>query len=139
MSVDSLTRNGDRHCPITGKVLLIDGTANSSTSSIMIKAQLDNHKLALVPGETIRVTISFGDVADAVVVPEQAMLDTRDGSSVYLVNNQGRVEIVPVRAGFSYDSMCIIESGLEAGQTVLVDGFERIRNGQEIRYECKNP
>ena len=33
----------------------------------------------------------------------------------------------------------MIESGPEAGQTVLVDGFERIRDGQETRYECKNP
>ena len=114
------------------KVCFADGKVSTNTSTIMIRAQLDNGKRAILPGETIRVTVYFGEVANAVVVPEQAVLDTRGASSVYVVNEQRRVEIVPVRAGFAYDRMRMIEWGIEPGQTVVVDGFQMIRNGQEV-------
>jgi membrane fusion protein, multidrug efflux system len=128
-----------RKCSNMSKVCFADGKVNTNTSTIMIRAQLDNGKRAMLPGETIRVTVFFGEVANAMVVPEQAVLDTRGASSVYVVNEQRRVEFVPVRVGFAYDRMRVIESGLEPGQTVVLDGFQMIRNGQEVRPRCLNP
>ena len=122
-----------RKCLNIGKVCFTDGKVNANTSTILIKAQLDNGKHVILPGETIRVTVFFGEVANAVVVPEQAVLNTRGASSVYVVNEQRHVEIVPVRLGFAYDRMRVIEWGIEPGQTVVVDGFQMFGNGQEVR------
>lgn len=132
-------RSGDRNCPNIGKLLLVESKKSAGTSSIEIKFQIDNHNRVLRSGETIRVAISFGEVANAVVVPEQAILDTGGASCVYVVNRHRRVEIVPVNAGFSYNRMRMIDSGIEPGHTVVVDGFSLIRSGSEVRCEFVNP
>jgi RND family efflux transporter MFP subunit len=126
---------GDRDCPNNFKLSPVDAKCSPNTESIVITTQIDNRKHSLVPGETIRVTISFGEIANAVVVPEQAIFDTGGVSCAYLVNPQRRIEIVRVKAGFTYDRMRVIESGIEPGQTVMVDGFAHIRSGREVRCE----
>ena len=90
---------------------------------------------SLLPGEYVKADVKVGEAQDAVVVPEQAVIETEAGPAVYIVDGQGKVAIVPVRATFTYEGLRVLESGLEPGQPVIVEGLQLVRPGLTVKTE----
>ena len=97
-----------------------------------MRAEVSNPTGTLLPGEFIRATITVGEFVDAVVVPEKAVLEGQDGTRVFVVDSQNNVAVAKVRALDSYRGLRVIESGLEAGQRVIVDGTQLVRQDQTV-------
>jgi membrane fusion protein, multidrug efflux system len=125
----------DQDCPNTGNVFFIDGKIDPNTSTLMVKARLPNSNHTLLPGATIGVTVTFGAVKNVVVVPEQTVFESNLGSTVYVVTKSGDAQAVNVKASFAHSGMRVIESGLESGQEVILDGFPLLRRGVKVRTE----
>jgi len=130
---------GAQVCPDTGAVVFIDNAVNPNTSTVLVKASVANSKHALLPGESVSVSITLDEVQDAAVVPEQAVFDSGAESKVYAVNTEGIVQIVAVKASLHYAGMRVIESGLQIGQVIMVDGFQLVRDGVKVRTEHTMP
>ena len=99
-----------------GKATVIDNTIDPTTSTFLVQAEVANPEKTLLPGEYVKADVKVGEARDAVVVPEQAVVETQAGPTVYTVDEQGKVAVVPVRATFTYEGLRVLESGLEPGQ-----------------------
>ena len=126
---------GRRPAASRGKATVIDNTIDPTTSTFLVRAEVANPAKALLPGEYVKVDAKVGEVRDAVVVPEQAVVETQAGPTVYTVDQQGKVAVVPVRATFTHEGLRVLESGLEPGQDVIVEGLQMVRAGMTVKTE----
>jgi membrane fusion protein (multidrug efflux system) len=127
----------DRRYP--GKAMVIDNAINPTTSTFLIRAEIANPAKALLPGEYVKATAKVGEVKDVVVVPEQAVVETQAGQTVYTVDAKGKVAVITVRATFTYQGLRVLESGLQPGTSVIVEGLQLVRNGMVVKPEPAKP
>lgn len=122
-----------RHFP--GKATVIDNTIDPTTSTFRVQAEVPNPQKTLLPGEYVKADVKVGEVKDAVVVPEQVVIENQAGSSVYTVDGQGKVAIAMVKATFLYEGLRVLESGIQPGQKVIVEGLQFVRPGITVKAE----
>ena len=127
-----LTVEGDRKHPHVGKALFIDNTVDNTTSTFLMRAQVPNPDGSLLPGLYIRAGMMVGEYVDAVVVPEQSVITGQEGSRVFVVDSENKVRAVPVKPVDVYQGLRILESGLEPGQKVIVEGIQLVRPDQTV-------
>jgi membrane fusion protein (multidrug efflux system) len=123
---------GDRLHPHAGKAIFIDNTVDSNTSTFLMRAEVSNPDGSLLPGQYIRSEFTVGEYVDAVVVPEQAVVEGQEGSRVFVVDGQDKVEAAKVKPVDQYRGLRVLESGVEAGQKVVVEGIQLVRPGQVV-------
>jgi RND family efflux transporter MFP subunit len=126
---------GEHAHPYVGKTFFLDNRIDPATSTFLIKAEVANPKHNLLPGEYVKADITIGHLRGAIVVPEPAIVETQAGPTVYTVDSGGKVAIVPVKAGVAYNGLRVIQSGLEPGRTVIVDGIQMVRPGMAVQVE----
>jgi RND family efflux transporter MFP subunit len=124
---------GDEVHRFPGKATIIDNTINPTTSTFLVRAAVANPAKTMLPGEYVKVNAKVGEVADAIVVPEQAVVETQAGATVYTVDKEGKAATVPVRASFTHEGLRVIESGLQPGQDVIVEGLQMVRSGMTVK------
>lgn len=112
--------------PLSGKLLFSDQSVDPATGQILMRAELPNPKQQLLPGLFVRVRIDQVRVNDAVRLPQQAVTRTASGDSVMVVSADGKVQPRPVKVIGSQGADWVIESGLQAGEQVVVDGFQKL-------------
>lgn len=104
-----------------GRLLFADPTVNESTGQVTLRAAIPNDDNILLPGLYVRVLMNQADVANAFVVPQQAV--TRgDKDTVLVVNAQGGMEPRVVTVAQQQGSNWIISDGLKDGDKVIVNG-----------------
>ncbi len=116
----------------TGLVTFIDNAVDSTTGTIRLKATFPNPDHKLWPGEFVRVTLRLATKPNALVVPNQAVQTGQDGMYVFVVKPDRTVESRPVVTGERVDQDLVIEKGLEAGETVVLEGQLRLAPGSRV-------
>lgn len=124
---------------LTGKAAVIDNTINPTTSTFLVRAEIANPDQTLLPGEYVKVDAQVGEVKNAVVVPEQAVVETQAGQTVFTVGQGGKVSITPVKSTLTYQGLRVVESGLKPGQAVIVEGLQLVRSGMIVKTEPASP
>jgi membrane fusion protein (multidrug efflux system) len=109
----------------TGKLNFSDVRVSGATGTSETRAEIPNPNGALRPGQFVRVTLKGAVRPNAAVVPQRAVLEGPQGKFVYVVN-EGKAEPRPVQVGDWIGDEWIIQSGLKAGDKVIVDGMARI-------------
>lgn len=122
-----------------GKATVIDNTIDPTTSTFRVQAEVPNSQKALLPGEYVKADVKVGEVKDAVVVPEQAVIESQAGPSVYTVDSQGKAAVAMVKATFIYQGLRVLESGIQPGQKVVVEGLQLVRPGITVKAEPAPP
>jgi RND family efflux transporter MFP subunit len=128
-----VTVEGERPHPHKGKTIFIDNQVENTTSTFLLRAQVANPDGSILPGQYIKATMTIGEYVDAVVVPEQAVVEGQEGSRVFVVDAENKVHVAKVNAVDIYHGFRVLESGLEAGQKVIVEGFQLVRQGQVVK------
>jgi membrane fusion protein, multidrug efflux system len=131
ISVDA--PEGERHYPYTGKTIFIDNKVDENTSTFLARAEVPNPEGAILPGQYIKATLTVGEYFDAVLVPEQAVLEGQEGTRVYIVDAENKVQIAKVQAVDNYKGLRVLESGVEPNQKVIVEGIQLVRPGQVVK------
>ena len=90
----------------------------------------------LWPGQFVRVTLRLGQIAGALLVPNQAVQTGQDGSFVYRVKADNSVETVNVATGGRIDQDIVIAKGLDVGDTVVTEGQLRLAPGMRVRLRA---
>jgi RND family efflux transporter MFP subunit len=121
--------------PYTGKIIFLDNTIDSTTSTVLVKAQVPNPEQTLLPGEYVKVELNVGEYAGVVVVPDQAAVEAQEGSRVLVVDDQNKVRQAVIKPLDVYEGLLAVESGLEPGQKVIVEGTQMVRPGQLVEAE----
>lgn len=116
-----------------GRLLFSEATVDPTTGQVTMRAEVPNPKGDLLPGLYVRVLIEQGIQKSAIAVPQQAIQrDAGGASQVYVVNAENVAELRSVRAGRTLADRVIIEDGLEGGEKVVVEGFQKLRPGAQV-------
>jgi len=104
---------------------------------VRLKAQFANSEGTLFPNQFVNVRMVIDVRKGVVVVPTAAIQRGSQGSVVYVVDAGSTVAIRPVTPGPTEGQVTAIEAGLQAGERVIVDGVDRIREG--VKVEVTEP
>jgi membrane fusion protein, multidrug efflux system len=114
-----------------GKVASIDSRVDMSTRSVTVRALLSNEDGALRPGMFLNVTLA-NDEREALVIPEQALTPEAERQFVFVVDD-GKAARREVRIGNRRPGSVEVLAGLEAGEYVIVEGTQKVRDGAPVR------
>ena len=120
--------------PLPGKLLFSDARVDAHTGQVTLRGEFPNPKRELLPGMYVRVLIEQGIDSDAIAVPQQAVQrNGGGGSEVFVVKDDNRVAIQPVRTGSAQGGQWFITEGLKAGDKVVVEGFQKFAAGDKVK------
>lgn len=110
-----------------GRLTTVDNRVDPSSGSLRLKAEVPNAKEELWPGQFVAVTLRTGAMDQALVVPTQALQrGQKNAIHVWRVSDNA-ADMVPVTVRWQDDQRAVIASGLQAGDTVVVDGQSRLK------------
>ena len=115
-----------------GKLLLINNQIDQATSTIQLKAEFPNEDERLWPGEFVRVRMLVDTRKDAVTIPAVALQRGPEGFYVWVVKADDTVEARAIDALTPNDEIVIATKGLNAGETVVVEGQSRLDVGAHV-------
>jgi multidrug efflux system membrane fusion protein len=116
-----------------GKVSAIDNQINSATGTVMIKAEFANSHMTLFPNQFVNVRLLVDTLKSALTVPSSAIATGTPGTYVYVIDNTEKVSMRKVTAGVTNQGNTTISSGLQAGERVVIDGLDRLRDGSTVK------
>ena len=120
--------------PLEGEINFMNPNVDQKTGTIKLRAVFPNPEARLRPGQFLRLIMEGLTRIDALVVPQEAVMQASDGAFVYRVNEKGVVESVSVQTGLTTkDGGWIIDSGLKPGDVVIVSGVMKIRPGMTVK------
>jgi membrane fusion protein (multidrug efflux system) len=120
-----------------GKLLFSEAKVDAHTGQVTLRGEFPNPKRELLPGMYVRVLIEQGIDADAIAVPQQAVQrNGGGGSEVFVVKDDDRVAVQPVRTGSVQDGQWFVTEGLKAGDKVVVEGFQKFAAGDKVRPQA---
>ena len=128
-----------------GSVSAVDSQIDTTTGTVRVRAQFDNANNALFPNQFVNVQLLVKTLQNAVTVPTAAIQRGAPGSTpggamgayVYLINANNTVSVRPITVGPTYIaagnvSMTSVDTGLSAGDHVVTDGADRLRDGMRV-------
>lgn len=117
----------------SGRLLFSDVSVDPGTAKVTLRGEFPNPDADLLPGMYVRVQIEEAIDVDGIVLPAQAVQRTTAGTAaVYVVNDEGRAMLQPVRAARTLENGILIEEGLKPGWRVVVDGFQKFGPGSAV-------
>jgi RND family efflux transporter MFP subunit len=126
--VELILPNGSTY-PHKGKFAFVDRQVDPKTGTIQIAVTFPNTELTLRPGQYATARAEIGTVPNALLIPYRAISELQGGAQVGIVNAEGKAEIRAVTIGQVYGQSIVIKEGLKAGEKVIVEGFQKIRQG----------
>jgi multidrug efflux system membrane fusion protein len=116
-----------------GVVDFIDNAIDTVSGSVTLKARFANTDRRLWPGAFVPLTLTLGQVTDAVLVPSVAVEQGPQGAYVFAPDAQGKARQVPVVVDRTVGDLAVVSKGLAAGDRVVVDGQSRLFPGAVLR------
>jgi len=123
----------------TGTLYALSNQMATSTGTVTLRATFANDDEALFPNEFVNIKMLVDTLQQAVLVPTPAVLTGAPGDYVYLVNADYTVSVHKVTLGPSDGQHTAILSGLSVGDTVVVDGTDRLTDGVKISVSSPKP
>lgn len=117
--------------PIAGRLLFTDMTVDEGTGQVKLRAEVPNAKGLLLPGLFVKVRIEQSSVANAVLLPQQAVTRGGQGDSVLVINQDGSFAQRSVQVQTSMGNDWVVTGGLADGEQVLVTGQMHLMPGVE--------
>ena len=121
----------------SGFLLTVDNQIDPATGTVRFKAVFPNTKNELFPSQFVNARLLLEMKRDAVIVPLSAIQRGPQGTFVYVVKGDQTVTVRPITLGVTEAGDTSIAAGLEPGETIVVDGAERLREGSTV--EVKEP
>jgi membrane fusion protein (multidrug efflux system) len=114
-----------------GKIDFVDVTVDKSTDTILVRAKVANPDGHLVDGQLVRVNVETGTPAGKVVIPQAALIADQQGTYVFAVEN-GKAAVRRVKVGEEIGANVAVDSGLKAGEQVIVEGLQGVKPGVPV-------
>ncbi|MEO8837467.1 MAG: efflux RND transporter periplasmic adaptor subunit [Herbaspirillum sp.] len=117
----------------TGKLLFSDLTVDPSSGAITLRAEFANPERLLLPGMYVRARLEQAVNEQAITIPQQAVIRGVVGTTVMLVDTNGKVVPRTIETGDAQGNQQIVNSGLKAGDKVIVEGLQKIKPGASVK------
>lgn len=123
----------------SAKLDFSDVRVGTSTASSEARAEIPNPAGILRPGQFVRAVLSGAQRPRAMLVPQRAVLDGPQGKFVLLVDRDGKVQPRPIQPGDWSGDQWVIDSGLNGGERVIVDGMLKAAPGMPVKIAAPKP
>ena len=120
-----------------GRLLLINNQIDQTTSTIQLKAEFPNEDERLWPGEFVHIRVLIATRKNAVTIPALALQRGPEGYYLWVVKPDETVEQRPIGAQTVSDDIVIVSKGLNAGETVVVEGQSRLDVGVRVAVRSR--
>jgi len=116
----------------TGKLAAVDSQIDTTTGTVKMRAMFDNQDNTLFPAQFVNVRLKVQTLHDQTVAPVAALQRGSQGTFVYTVNADATVNMRTVTTGVTEGDKVQITQGLKPGDTVVVDGADRLTDGSRV-------
>lgn len=131
LPVAILRDNGEPY-NVTGRILFSGVNVDAGTGDVLLRVVVDNPKRQLLPGMFVRARVPRANYADALTVPQQAVVRMEGKPRIWTVDAKHQAHLNAVELGELVDGRYRIRAGLHAGQKVVVEGMERLSEGAVV-------
>ncbi|CAG4916333.1 MdtA/MuxA family multidrug efflux RND transporter periplasmic adaptor subunit [Paraburkholderia gardini] len=115
-----------------GYLETVDNQIDTTTGTVKLRAMFQNPNNLLFPNQFVNTRLLVNAIKDAVIVPTSAVLNGSMGQFVYVVKPDNTVTVRQVKVGPVDGERTSIQSGLQVGERVVIDGSDRLREGAKI-------
>lgn len=115
-----------------GRFLALDNVVDVQTGTVRAKARFTNDKSALFPSQFVNLRLNLRTIAGAVVVPVSALRHGSDGDFVWVLDNDRTARMRRVTRGQASVEQVQVASGLQAGEQVITEGGDRLKDGARV-------
>jgi multidrug efflux system membrane fusion protein len=122
-----------------GSLATLDNVIDTTTGTVKGKARFPNPGAALFPNQFVNVTVLVDTLKSQVIVPTTAIRHGPQGDFVYVLQPDSTVKVRQVTSGPSTGETTAIASGLAAGETVITEGGDRLRDGAQVSLPRRRP
>ncbi|HEY6511884.1 MAG TPA: efflux RND transporter periplasmic adaptor subunit [Burkholderiaceae bacterium] len=112
--------------PRPGRLLFSDLSVDPSSGQVMLRAEVPNVEGLLLPGQYVRVRLAQAELPAAILLPQQAVTRSAQGDNVLVVGPDNKPLPRQIQLGESQGDQWIVLGGLQAGERVIVDGFQKM-------------
>ncbi|MFZ0606653.1 MAG: efflux RND transporter periplasmic adaptor subunit, partial [Xanthobacteraceae bacterium] len=126
------------HLLATGKVSAVDSQIDTTTGTVKVRAQFDNPDNALFPNQFVNARLLVKTLANVVTVPTSAIQRGAPGTYVYVINPNSTVSVRQIKTGVVDENLTEVTSGLTAGERVVIDGTDRLRDGLKVAVAAES-
>jgi multidrug efflux system membrane fusion protein len=137
LTVEALDRNGKLLS--AGKLAAVDNQIDTTTGTIKLKGEFANTDDVLFPSEFVNARLKVETLPNAILVPSASVQQGAPGTFVYVVNSDGSVSLRKVTLGPPSADLVSIQSGVKAGERVVIDGLDKLRDGAMVAVITENP
>ena len=116
-----------------GTLDFADTKINRSTGTVELRATFANQKSIVVPGLFVTLIVESKDKKQQALIPQAAVQENQQGKFVLVVGADNKVATRIVKLGRRINAMWVVESGLEQGEQVIVEGLQKVRQGAEVK------
>jgi len=115
-----------------GHVDFVDNEVDQATGTVAVRALFDNKDGNLLPGQYVTVLVKLSEPKVMPVIPQAAVMTSQEGNSVLVVDAENKVAPRPITLGPAVGTMWAVASGLNPGETIIVQGIQKVRPGQVV-------
>jgi membrane fusion protein (multidrug efflux system) len=125
--------------PHKGAIIVADRQVDLKTGTIRFAAGFDNPNVVLRPGQFARVRFPTSVAKNALLVPQRAVIETQGTYQVAVVTPENKASIRPVKVGQRVGNMWIIQEGVQPSERVIVEGFQKVKEGTPVNPKPFQP
>ncbi len=122
-----------------GRVDFVDNQVDTNTGTIAIRAVFPNPDAMLLPGQYVTVVVRRDRPRQRPVVPQSAVLMDREGPYVFVLDADNRAVRRRIDTGTAIDTYWAVKSGLQAGETIIAQGVQKVTPGQRVEPVFEAP
>lgn len=138
LPVEAFDRN-QQMALASGALASIDNQIDITTGTLKLKARFDNNDEALFPNQFVNVRLLAQTLPQVLVISANAVQRGSQGSFVYVLDGDNRVSMRTVTLGVTAEERLQVLSGLEAGERVVTEGVDRLRDGMQVKVASDTP
>lgn len=130
-TLDLILADGSVHTH-KGRFAFTDRQVDVGTGTIKVAALFPNPGNLLRPGQFARVRAETAIIKNVPLVPQRAVIEVQGSREVAVVTADNKIEMTPIKVGARFGELWVIEKGLKAGQKVVVEGTQKVRQGVSV-------
>jgi membrane fusion protein, multidrug efflux system len=126
--VEALTSDGTKVLS-QGRLAIMDNSVSQATGTISLKARFDNKDNALWPGLSVNTRMLLDTLRQVIVIPQNGVQHGPSGLFAYVIGDDGKVSVRPIKVTENGDANAVISEGLNVGDKIVVAGQSRLFDG----------
>jgi membrane fusion protein (multidrug efflux system) len=137
VDIELILADGTVH-PQKGKVTVAERAVDQKTGTLTIVAEFPNPDRLIRPGQFGRVRGAIDTAENAVLIPQQAVMEQQSAKVVYVVESDNKVGLRTVTLGDRFENMFIVKGGVKPGERVITEGMLKVRPGMVVNPADKS-